>query len=142
MRSARILLGSSGVGLIVVGGVEVLRKLGPEQQVGLAVWLAAAVVLHDGVVAPATAVVSRAVERAGPVLSPASRAVIRVGLVVGGVLTVVVLPEVAAQARGNPNPTVLPAAYGARLGWAWLLIVVAVVAGVLAAQRRSTVRGS
>jgi hypothetical protein len=155
MRVARTTLGAGGIALIGVGAFEAVQLLDLGQLVGLAVWLAAAVVLHDGVVAPATALVSHALERRGSALAPAARGVLRVGLVVGALLTLVVVPEVVARARGNPNPTVLQGPYAVRLAWTWVAIGVLTAVGTAVAQRldasarardggprRPTVRGS
>ena len=49
----------------------------------------------------------------------------RLGQVVGGVLVLVVVPEIWAQHLGTANPTVLPGDYAGRL-----LVVLAVVAGL------------
>lgn len=142
MRAARAVLLAAGLVIIGVGVVLAWQRLTLGQLVGLAVWLACAIVVHDGVLAPGTAVLSRRLERAGHALVPSARAVIRVGFVVGAVLTLVAAPEIAAQAQGNTNPTVLTRPYVATLAWCWLAVVVAVLLGVLVAQRRPNVRAS
>jgi hypothetical protein len=145
MRAVRAVLVVVGACLVAVGVAEALAHLTVGQLGGLGVWLAGAVVVHDALVAPATAVVSRMIERGGRALSPASRGILRVGLVVGSVLTLVLVPGVVAQGRGTSNPTVLTHDYAVTLGVVWAVVaVVAVVtvASVLVLQRRSDVRGS
>lgn len=137
MRFARITLSALGIGLVAVGAWSALTSLGAAQLVGLAVWLAAAVVVHDGVVGPATAVTSGLVDRVGWRLRAGARAVVRVGLTVAALLCLIAVPAIVAQSLGNPNPTVLPGPHAARLSWVLALIALATVAGVVIAQRRS-----
>lgn len=137
MIPTRIVLGSIGIGLCAIGAASALTDLAPGQLIGLAVWLAAAVVVHDGIIAPATAGLSTLLERRGSRLRAASRGVIRVGFVVAAVLSLVVVPQVVAQSFGNPNPTVLPGPYAARLAWSLVSIALVTVVGVVLAQRSS-----
>ena len=142
MRSSRAALLVAGIGLVGVGAVEAWRALGIAQLVGMAVWLAGAIALHDALLAPGGAVLSRALERRGAALAPASRGVIRVCFVVGVVLTLITVPAIVAQSRGTLNPTVLTRPYAAVLAGVWLGLAVLTALGVLVAQRRSTVRSS
>lgn len=98
----------------------------------VAVWLAGAVVLHDGFVAPLVLLVGLGVVAARPRV----RGPLRVALVTGGCLTAIALPAILRPGPPN-NATVLPLDYVRN--WLVLLAVVA-VAGVLAAAGKSAWR--
>jgi hypothetical protein len=114
-------------------GAEQFLTLGPAPQVLSALlWMAAVLVVHDGVVAPLTVGVGRLVSRWGG-------RTVGVGLAVG----VVVLAGLALPALLSPglpdNPTVLPRAYGR--GLVLLLAAdVAVTVAVAIIRRRRAAR--
>ncbi|MCX4695416.1 hypothetical protein [Streptomyces sp. NBC_01408] len=116
MRTA---VGALGV-LLLGYGVVLLSDGG--QYVDVAIWLAGAVALHDGVVAPL-------VLAAGLLLTAlrASRTV-RGALIVAGALTVVALPVLLRPGTPN-NPSVLPLDYPRN--WALALVAVAALAAAL-----------
>jgi hypothetical protein len=152
------------VGLVAVGlgmlgwGVRQLSVLRPPARENLLTWLVAGLVLHDGVLVPAVTLLTlgggllarRLTDRpaSGGVAArrwrvlPGAPAWVVTGLVVGGVLTLVVLPEVHAKHLGTANPTVLPHDYGLRLAIAWAVIAVVVgVAVALLSLREQARRG-
>ena len=99
-----------------------------------AVWLLAGVLLHDLVLVPAVAVVGWLVTRLVP--GPL-RPVVRGGLVVAALVTIVALPVVSG--RGDPaNPSSTPLDYPRNL--ALVLLAVALGTVVLAVRRHRTVR--
>lgn len=99
----------------------------------VAVWLAGAVVLHDGFVAPLVLLVGLGVVAARPRV----RGPLRAALVTGGCLTAIALPDILRPGPVN-NATVLPLDYVRN--WLVLLAVVA-VAGALVAAGQSLWRG-
>ncbi|MFE7778829.1 hypothetical protein ACFU5O_34130 [Streptomyces sp. NPDC057445] len=109
------------LGVVLLGyGVVLLFDGG--QYVEVAIWLAGAVALHDGVIAPL-------VLGAGLLLAGvrASRTV-RGALIVAGSLTMVALPVLLRPGSPN-NPSVLPLDYPRN--WALALTAVAVLAALL-----------
>jgi len=66
--------------------------------------------------------------------------------VLGSVLALVVLPEIAAKDHGQKNPTVLPFDYGTRLllveGALLVVVVVVLVIGVVRSRRIGGSSGS
>ena len=131
MRAARIGLVAVGVGGLVVGAALLVTTVRPSGIGGLGVWLLAALVLHDGILAPAAFAGNRVLRGAGARIPPAVLAVLQGAVVVGVVLTLMVLPEIRAKQIGPRNPTVLPFDYGLRLGLLW--IVLAVLTGLVCA---------
>jgi len=122
----RIILGALGVALLGVGGVFFLTDLTLGEIAGVVLWLAAAVVVHDGMLVPAVTVADRLLRRTARRLPPAIVAIVESGLAVGVLLTAMVVPELVAQARGPRNPTVVPGDYALRLGLLWVAIAVTI----------------
>jgi hypothetical protein len=129
MRGTRVALVAIGVAGLVAGAALLVTTVRPSGIGGLAVWLVAALVLHDGVLAPAAFAANRLLRGAGARIPPAVLAVLQGAVVVGVVLTLMVLPEIRAKQLGPRNPTVLPFDYGLRLGLLW--VVLAVLAGAV-----------
>ncbi|MEU3917555.1 hypothetical protein [Streptomyces sp. NPDC029004] len=119
----RIVTGALGVALMTVGAVLLLTG---GQLKDVALWLAGAIVLHDGIVAPLVLGV-------GLLLAAVpARGTVRGALIVAGCLTAVALPVLLRP--GTPkNPTVLPLDYVRN--WLLALAAVAVLTGVLLAAR-------
>ena len=131
MVRTRLLLGGTGVLGVAFGASALLQALSFGQLVGLAVWLGAAVVLHDAVLVPIVFSLSRLLMRMGRELPVGALLLIEGGFVVGVLLTLVVAPELYAQSLGPRNSTILAGDYGARLLWVWAVIVVVVTGGVM-----------
>jgi len=131
MRAARIALVAVGVAGLVAGAALLVTTVRPTGIAGLGIWLLAALVLHDGILAPAAFAANRLLRGAGARIPPVVLAVLQGAVVVGVVLTLMVLPEIRAKQIGPRNPTVLPFDYGLRLGLLW--IVLAVLTGLVCA---------
>ena len=144
VRVARAVMVVVGVLLIALGGYVLTQTVRPNRYGGLLVWLIGSVIVHDAILAPLVAGVSLVVRRAGRRVRPAVLAIVQTAVVVGAILSIVVVPEIIAKARGTKNDTVLPFDYGARLGVMWLVIAVltALVATgwVILARRREARR--
>lgn len=143
MRAARIVLVVVGVLVIAFGAYVLVTTVRPNRIWGLATWLLGAVVLHDAILSPFVVGVGLLLRRTGRTLRAWALVVVQAVVVLGSVLALVVLPEIAAKAHGQKNPTVLPFDYGARLllvEGVLLLVVVAVL--VVAARRPARVRAS
>ncbi|MEU4271798.1 hypothetical protein [Streptomyces sp. NPDC026092] len=123
MRGVRYALGALGVAMMGLGAVLVVRT-GTVGEVLL--WLAGAIVLHDGLIAPLVLGV-------GLLLAALpARGTVRGGLIVAGALTLVALP-LLLRPGSAPNPTALPLDYVRN--WLVLMGVVAVGTGALLGVR-------
>lgn len=132
----RVVLGAVGVTVLAVGVWKVLHAVHPENYLWLLVWLAGAVVLHDGVLDPLVTLLRSASHRGLRRLPDAALAVVKGGLVLGGLLVLVVVPMIYAKHLGPANPTILPGDYGARLVASLVVIAVfTALAAVLVAVR-------
>ncbi|MGW4054316.1 hypothetical protein ACWENA_26180 [Streptomyces sp. NPDC004779] len=127
MRTAntlRYVLGGLGVALAGLGTWLVVT--GPDPA-GVLLWLAGALILHDGVIAPLVLAVGLLL------VGRSDRTLLRGTLIVAGSLTFVALP-LLVRPGSPPNPSALPLPYGRNL--AIVLAVVAVVAGARILIRR------
>lgn len=129
----RLIIGAVGVAVVCYGIVVVVRTVPWTSYLGIAVWLAGAVILHDAVLVPAVSVLRAAAHRAGKRLPDTALGVLTGGFVVGGVLSLVALPELWAQHLGPLNPSVLPGAYGQALVVTWVVVTLLTAGGVAVA---------
>lgn len=132
-----VLIGLGALLLGVAGGTLVAGVPAP-QWLGILLWLAGAVVLHDAVFAPLVLIGSRLLRRAGARVSWVQVAVVQVALVVGGALTLVAFPGIRAQQLGARNPSILVSPYALHLAllWAGLGVLTAVAVLLLGLRRR------
>lgn len=131
----RWVLGVIGVAVGLYGGWLLLSRGHDLLSLdGVVVWLAAGVVLHDGVLAVLTIAASALALRVAPV--PA-RAPLVVGLVVLGPVTLLAVPVLGRFGARPDNVTLLDRDYTA--GWLVLagLTVLAVVVATLVRSRRA-----
>ncbi len=135
MTALRWTTGVLGLGLMVVGLVVLLTDEYVHDPVDVAIWLAAAIAVHDGLLAPLTLGVGLALSAVRPVRG---RRIVQGALMVTGCLTLVALP-VLIRPGPRANPTVLPLNYLA--DWLLLLAIVVAVSGLLliAGRRRPPV---
>ncbi len=120
----RLAMGLGGVALI---GLGVFNLLGIDlvDLLWVAFWLAAGLILHDGVLAPATAVVSRVA--AGRWSANGRRGVL-IALVSAGSLTLIAFPLIIQRHAVAGNDTLLGRNYLA--GWAIAAMLILVGAGL------------
>ncbi|QWS33825.1 hypothetical protein [Curtobacterium aetherium] len=141
IRTARVLLVVVGVLVIAFGAWVLVTSVRPNRIGGLAVWLLAAVVLHDAILSPFVLAVGAGLRRAGRALRTWVLVVVQAAVVLGSVLVLVVVPEIVAKSEGTKNPTVLPFDYTARLlvveGVLVAVVVVALVVGAVTARRHA-----
>lgn len=138
----RLMLGAVGVAVALYGLVMGLLTIPWTSYLGIVVWLAGAVVLHDALLVPALSVLQAGAHRAGRRLPGAALALVEAAFVVGGVVTLIAVPAIWAKHLGPNNPTVLPGAYGPALLVTWSVLLVLTAAGVAVlvavARRRTT----
>ncbi|WP_375405897.1 hypothetical protein [uncultured Amnibacterium sp.] len=125
----RALIGTGAMGL-VVGAWLLLTTVKPVGLVGLAVWLAAAVVLHDAILSPLLFAAGWTLRLGSSRMPLAAVAVVQVAAVVGGIGSLLLLPAIRAKMIGTRNPTVLPFDYAAHLVGMWAVLAIATAVGV------------
>lgn len=127
MRWPRILVGLVGLGSIVVGAVGMYRNV--PQLLDLLIWLAAAVLAHEGLLVPAELLTGAILWRMSAGLPRPVGQVITGGVAVSAVLTLLAVPLMIRQPV-EPNPSALPQNYGRNL--ALLLSITAIATVILA----------
>jgi len=129
MRTTRVVVGTIGVVVGAFGVWLLLSRQDVDQLVDAAVWLAAGVILHDGVLAIATLLIGALVL---PLLPRAARAPAVVGFVVLGSVTLLAVPVLGRFGARPDNVTLLDRDYV--VGWvalAAVIVVTVIVASVL-----------
>ncbi|KMO94279.1 hypothetical protein [Streptomyces roseus] len=120
-----------GLALMGLGGALLVQQPSPWR---IALWLAGAVVVHDGLVAPLVIAVAALTGAFGLRL----RGVPRAALIVAGSLTAIALPPLL-RPGGTANPTVVPLDY--LRNWLLTMAAVALAAGLYAGTR-AALRGA
>ncbi|WP_155848622.1 hypothetical protein [Arthrobacter sp. 35W] len=149
----RAALGASGTAALGYAVFGFLVHVPLVQLLGLAAWLAAALVVHDGVLVPLTTLAGGGLSRLTYGLRPLQQWIVRASLLIGALMTLVAAPLIRAQQvlqpdgpESGPNDTVLQGGYAQALGIFWLVLVVAAAVAVAAVAavglyaRRSSVR--
>ncbi|MBC7443196.1 MAG: hypothetical protein H7311_11900 [Ramlibacter sp.] len=138
MRAARtvlILIGTAGLlfGLSVLFGTVRLTRLP-----GVALWIGAAIVLHDALLAPLVFFFGVLLRRAGRRVTGTIVVVVQSAIVVGSIMTLIVVPAIVAAGLTPNNPSILPLDYGRNLAlfWAVLALVTTVWTALLYARSR------
>lgn len=126
----RLVLGVAGVGFALFGAWGILTHQGNSPPRQILPWWIAVVVLHDGVLAPATALAGWLVIR---FLPPAARAPIQFAGIVCGLVTIFALPLLYRQGQGFEGSTLMTRDYRENL--LGLLVTVAVVTAAVASTR-------
>lgn len=135
VRGTRIVLAAAGAALIGYGLLGLPTQLGPEQTLGLLIWMAAGVLLHDGVLVPLATLSGAGLTRVGSRLRPASAAVLRGGLLTGTVVTGIAVLLLKAQSEAR-NTSVLEANYAANLLWFWAVLTAVATVIIVVLERR------
>jgi hypothetical protein len=129
LRTYRIALGVAGGLLLTFGLFRLVTELDPDDLFVLGVWLAAAVVLHDGLVAPITVGTGVALTR----VPPRARRYLQGALLVGALITIIAIPLIWRQGTQAEPKAILLRDYATNL--TLLLGLTAAVALVLYALR-------
>ena len=129
MRRYRIALVLSGGLLLTFGAFRLVTQLDPGDLFVLALWLAAAVVLHDWVIAPITVGTGVALTR----VPPRSRRYLQGALIVGALITVIAVPLIGRRDTQPESKAILLRDYSVNL--ALLLGMTAAIALALYALR-------
>lgn len=120
MRRARIALIAGGVLILLLAGWILLTTVKPTRYIGIVEWFAAAIIVHDAIIAPFVFGVGLVMRKAGRRIPLAVLAIIQAGLVVGAMFTIVLVPEILAQQHAHLFETLLPFDYVRNLGVLWV----------------------
>ena len=133
MRTVRALLVAVGV-LMGLWGIWLMRDFRFDQLLSAVTWLAAGVVVHDGILAPAVIGIGVVLARVTPAYA---RKPVTVGLIVWGTVTIAVANVLSGQGGKPDNDSILNRPYF--LSWLVLTVVMFVgIAAYAAVLRRRT----
>jgi hypothetical protein len=129
VRKYRIALAVAGALLVAFGVFRLVTELDTGDLFVLVVWLAAAVALHDGLIAPIT--IGTGVALTG--VRPRARRYLQGALLVGALITIIAIPLIWRQGTQPESKAILLRDYAANLSL--LLGMTAAVALALYALR-------
>lgn len=125
MTRARVGLVVGGALILLLSGWILLTTVKPTHYIGIVEWFAAAIIVHDAIIAPLVFAVGLVMRKAGWRMPLAVLAIIQAGLVVGAMFTIVLVPEILAQKYAHLFETLLPFDYVRNLGVLWVGTLVA-----------------
>ncbi|WP_129590518.1 hypothetical protein [Cryobacterium aureum] len=127
MRSIRLVLVGIGVLMLAWGAFVMFDSVRLTRIPGAALWIAAAIVLHDAILAPIVFALGIALRRVGRRATGTIIAIVQGGIVVGSLVSLIAVPTIVAKNFAPANPTLLPLNYGLNLGIFWLVLAVVTV---------------
>ena len=127
MRNIRLALLGVGVLLLAWGAFVLFDSVRLTRIPGVALWIAAAIVLHDAILAPIVFAFGIALRRAGRRVTGTVIAIVQGAIVVGSIVSLIAVPTLVAKNFAPANPTVLPLNYGLNLAIFWLLLALVTV---------------
>jgi hypothetical protein len=117
----RLALGAAGLALITFGIVRIFENSDRTNPRGLARWLIGAVILHDGILVPATMVLGFVITH---VFRPRARRYVQGALIASGLITIIAIPLIDRRGSQPAVKALEQQNYGLHLG-----ILVALVCG-------------
>jgi len=146
VRRWQIALIAVGLALFVVGGITLLNDVNPKRYLGIAIWFAGALVIHDGIISFVVFGANIALRKTGGRLRVPLPAILIVqgALVIAAIMTLIVVPAALKKSIGTANPTLLPLDYGLHLVvfYGVVAVVTAAALGVYAVLRRRSRRAA
>ncbi|TFD67322.1 hypothetical protein [Cryobacterium ruanii] len=127
MRGIRLVLVSIGLLLLAWGTFVMFDSVRLTRIPGVALWIAAAIALHDAILAPIVFAFGIALRRVGRRATGTVIAIIQSGIVVGSIVSLVAVPLIVAKNFAPANATVLPLNYGLNLGLFWVVLALVTV---------------
>ena len=127
MRAARVALIAAGVLGLALGAYVLVDTVALRRLPGVALWIGAAIVLHDAVISPLVFGLGVLTRRAGHRVAGGIIVTAQAAIVLGSLMTLIVLPAIVAQGLGPKNPSILPLDYALNLGLFWLGLAAASV---------------
>lgn len=112
MHAWRIGLCVSGIVILLFGAVRIVTVVSFIDLLILALWLIAAVLIHDGMVAPLTVATGWLLAR---ILPPRIRRYVQGFLIVGGLVTAIAIPLILRRDTQPASKAILQQNYGGNL---------------------------
>lgn len=129
-----------GIALLGLGGIVLLQEVNPKKYLGILAWFVGALIIHDGIIAPIVFVTTIVMRSKLQRLPAAVVAIIQGALVVGGIITLIVVPEIMKKAIGTLSSSILPQNYGLHLVGLYVVLAALTVAAIFAYRSMFTRR--
>lgn len=129
--TTRVLLGTTGVAVLGYAAFLGVVTVAPAQYPAVVWWLVAAIVLHDGVLAPLVIAFGALGRRTTARIGRRAAAVARAALVTAACCSLVLIPGLVVRATGARNPTIHAVDYPLVLVGLWSAALAVAVSAVL-----------
>ena len=132
VRNWRIGLILFGLALLATGAYVLTDEVNPKRYIGILTWFIGALILHDGIIAPAVFGLTLIFRRMQGRVPAVVIAIIQGALVIGGIITLIVVPEILKKWIGTLSSSILPQNYALHLGlfYVALFALTAVAIGI------------
>jgi hypothetical protein len=137
MKAWRILLAVAGIGLVLFGSFRLITEVPFRNLVFLALWLVAALIIHDGILSPMVVSLGWLLRRLVP---DRARRFLQLALIISGLVTVIAVPMIFLRGSQPAVKAILLRNYGANLSL--IIGIVAVASLALYAVRVARDRAS
>jgi cytochrome bd-type quinol oxidase subunit 2 len=131
IRRARIALLLFGLAFMGLGAYVAWIWLSHKQYARVIEWLIGALIVHDGIIAPTVFVVTLLGRRLGARVPAIVIAIVEGALAIGGIFTLLFLPEVIKKAIGTASSSILPQNYALHLGVFYVVLALLTAAAIL-----------
>lgn len=135
IKLGRIVFVAAGIALLLFGVFRLTTEIALPNLIGLATWMFAAIVIHDGVLSPLVLSIGWVLRRYVP---DRPRRYLQFALIVCGLVTVIAIPMIYLRGSQPAVKAILLRNYGANLGLiiGLVAVVTLVVYAVRVAHRR------
>jgi hypothetical protein len=123
MKAWRIMLAVAGIGLAAFGVFRLFSEIPTHSLLVLAIWLIAALVIHDAILAPSVVGVGWLLRRYVP---DRGRSYVQAALIMIAVITVIAVPMIFLRGSQPPAKALLLRDYGANL-----ILIIGIISTVI-----------
>jgi hypothetical protein len=121
-----------GLALLGAGVVVLMQEVKPTRYVGILSWFIGALIIHDGIIAPTVFLITVVMRKRLSRVPTVVVAIIQGALVVGGIITLIVVPEILKKWIGTLSSSILPQNYVLHLGLFYVALVLLTVLAIVA----------
>jgi len=131
IQRVRIALVLFGLAFLGLGAYVAWIWLSHKQYARVIEWLIGALIVHDGIIAPSVFLVTLLGRRLGTRVPAVVIALVEGALAIGGIFTLLFLPEVLKKLIGTASSSILPQDYALHLAVFYVVLALLTAAAVL-----------
>jgi len=134
VRNIRVVLILFGLALLATGAYVLTDEVSPKRYIGILTWFLGALILHDGILAPTIFGITLVFRRLQQKIPAVVIAIVEGALVIGGIIALIVVPEILKKSIGTLSSSILPQNYSLHLAvfYVVLFLLTAVAIGIYA----------